>query len=72
MWWMYIGLGVVVAFLVIFVFAMLAASSTDIGESSRVDLAPSRRSFNTRIFHHRDHRDHREKEGLLCPLWSLW
>jgi Na+-transporting methylmalonyl-CoA/oxaloacetate decarboxylase gamma subunit len=37
MWWMYIGLGVVVAFLVIFVFAMLAASSTDIGESPRAD-----------------------------------
>jgi Na+-transporting methylmalonyl-CoA/oxaloacetate decarboxylase gamma subunit len=34
MWWMYIGLGVVVAFLVIFVFAMLAASSTDIGDTS--------------------------------------
>jgi hypothetical protein len=37
MWWMYIGLGVVVAFLVIFVFAMLAASSTDVGEPTRVD-----------------------------------
>ncbi len=38
MWWMYIGLGVVVAFLVVFVFAMLASSSTDIGESpARVD-----------------------------------
>jgi len=37
MWWMYIGLGVVVAFLVIFVFAMLAASSTDVGESPRMD-----------------------------------
>jgi hypothetical protein len=37
MWWMYIGLGVVVAFLVVFVFAMLASSSTDIGESSRID-----------------------------------
>jgi hypothetical protein len=38
MWWMYIGLGVVVAFLVIFVFAMLAASSTNIGDpSSRTD-----------------------------------
>jgi Na+-transporting methylmalonyl-CoA/oxaloacetate decarboxylase gamma subunit len=34
MWWMYIGLGVVVAFLVIFVFAVLAARSTDIGEPS--------------------------------------
>jgi hypothetical protein len=33
MWWMYIGLGVVVAFVVIFVFVMLAASSTDMGES---------------------------------------
>jgi hypothetical protein len=33
MWWMYIGLGVVVALLVIFVFAMLAYSSTDMGES---------------------------------------
>jgi hypothetical protein len=33
MWWMYIGLGVVVASLVIFVFAMLAYSSTDMGES---------------------------------------
>lgn len=31
--WMYIGLGVVVAMLVIFVFAMLAYSSTDMGES---------------------------------------
>jgi hypothetical protein len=30
--WMYIGLGVVVAMLVIFVFAMLAYSSTDMGE----------------------------------------
>ncbi len=36
MWWMYIGLGVIVAFVVIFVFAMLAASSTDIGDS-RID-----------------------------------
>ena len=35
MWWMYIGLGVVVAFLVIFVFAMLAARSTDMGEPAR-------------------------------------
>ena len=33
MWWMYIGLGVVVALLVIFLFAMLAYSSTDMGES---------------------------------------
>jgi hypothetical protein len=33
MWWMYVGLGVVVASLVIFLFAMLAYSSTDIGES---------------------------------------
>jgi hypothetical protein len=33
MWWMYIGLGVVVASLVIFLFAMLAYSSTDMGES---------------------------------------
>ena len=31
--WMYIGLGVVVASLVIFLFAMLAYSSTDMGES---------------------------------------
>jgi len=31
--WMYIGLGVVVALFVIFVFAMLAYSSTDMGES---------------------------------------
>jgi Na+-transporting methylmalonyl-CoA/oxaloacetate decarboxylase gamma subunit len=31
--WMYIGLGVVVALLVIFVFAMLAYSSTDMGET---------------------------------------
>jgi len=30
--WMYIGLGVVVALLVNFVFAMLAYSSTDMGE----------------------------------------
>ena len=37
MWWMYIGLGVVVALLVIFVFAMLAASSTDAADSTRVD-----------------------------------
>ena len=29
MWWMYIGLGVVVATFVVFVFTMLAASSTD-------------------------------------------
>jgi hypothetical protein len=33
MWWMYIGLGVVVASVAIFVFAMLAYSSTDMGES---------------------------------------
>jgi hypothetical protein len=33
MWWMYIGLGVIVASFVIFVFAMLAYSSTDMGES---------------------------------------
>jgi len=40
MWWMYIGLGVVVAFLVIFVFAMLAASSTHVGDPSpRTDTA---------------------------------
>jgi hypothetical protein len=31
--WMYIGLGVVVALMVIFLFAMLAYSSTDMGES---------------------------------------
>ena len=31
--WMYIGLGVVVALAVIFLFAMLAYSSTDMGES---------------------------------------
>jgi hypothetical protein len=37
MWWMYIGLGVVVAFLVIFVFTVLAASSTDISEPTRID-----------------------------------
>jgi hypothetical protein len=37
MWWMYIGLGVIVASLVIFVFAMLAASSTDTHESPRAD-----------------------------------
>lgn len=37
MWWMYIGLGVVVALGVIFVFAMLAYSSTDMGESHRTD-----------------------------------
>jgi hypothetical protein len=35
MWWMYIGLGIVVASLVIFVFAMLAASSTDTHKSPR-------------------------------------
>jgi hypothetical protein len=41
MWWMYIGLGVVVAFVVIFIFAMLAASSTDMGEPShRIDIQP--------------------------------
>ena len=33
MWWMYVGLGVVVASLVIFLFAMLAYSSTDMGEA---------------------------------------
>ena len=33
MWWMYIGLGVVVASLVIFLFTMLAYSSTDMGET---------------------------------------
>jgi hypothetical protein len=37
MWWMYIGLGIVVASLVIFVFVILAASSTDTHESPRVD-----------------------------------
>jgi hypothetical protein len=37
MWWMYIGLGVVVASLVIFLFAMLAYSSTDMGESHHHD-----------------------------------
>ena len=37
MWWMYIGLGVVVASLVVFVFAMLAASSTDEAETPRID-----------------------------------
>lgn len=37
MWWMYIGLGVVVASLVIFLFAMLAYSSTDMGESHSSD-----------------------------------
>ena len=31
--WMYIGLGVVVAMAVIFFFAMLAYSSTDMGET---------------------------------------
>jgi hypothetical protein len=31
--WMYIGLGVVVALLVIFLFAMLAYSSTDMGDT---------------------------------------
>ena len=40
MWWMYIGLGVVVASLVVFVFAVLAASSTDTDESPRVDSRP--------------------------------
>ena len=38
MWWMYIGLGVVVASLVVFIFAMLAASSTDTQESPRAQL----------------------------------
>ena len=37
MWWMYIGLGVVVALVVIFLFAMLAYSSTDMGESHSGD-----------------------------------
>ena len=37
MWWMYIGLGVVVASLVIFLFALLAYSSTDMGESRHHD-----------------------------------
>ena len=37
MWWMYIGLGVVVALAVIFLFAMLAYSSTDMGESHSAD-----------------------------------
>ena len=37
MWWMYIGLGVVVALAVIFLFAMLAYSSTDMGESHHHD-----------------------------------
>jgi hypothetical protein len=37
MWWMYIGLGVVVALAVIFLFAMLAYSSTDMGESHSHD-----------------------------------
>jgi hypothetical protein len=40
MWWMYIGLGVVVATVVVFVFTMLAASSTETHESSRVDSRP--------------------------------
>lgn len=31
--WMYIGLGVVVALFAIFVFAMLAYNSTDIGDT---------------------------------------
>ena len=35
MWWMYIGLGVVVASFVIFLFAMLSYSSPDLGESHR-------------------------------------
>ena len=29
MWWIYIGLGMVVASAVVFIFALLAASSTD-------------------------------------------
>ena len=36
MWWMYIGLGVVVASLVVLVFAILAAGSTDTRDPSRV------------------------------------
>ena len=36
MWWMYIGLGIVVASLVVLVFAILAAGSTDTRESSRL------------------------------------
>lgn len=35
--WMYIGLGVVVAMVVIFLFAMLAYSSTDMGETHHHD-----------------------------------
>ena len=35
--WMYIGLGVVVALFVIFVFAMLAYNSTDIGDTHQHD-----------------------------------
>jgi hypothetical protein len=35
--WMYIGLGVVVALFAIFVFAMLAYSSTDMGETHHHD-----------------------------------
>jgi hypothetical protein len=44
MWWLYIGLGVVVASLVICVFAMLAASSTEVGESSRFNSRPGQGS----------------------------
>lgn len=36
MWWMYIGLGVLVASLVVLVFAILAAGSTDTRETPRV------------------------------------
>jgi hypothetical protein len=43
MWWMYIGLGVVVATLVVFVFTVLAASSTDTTESPRVRVDARRR-----------------------------
>jgi hypothetical protein len=43
MWWMYIGLGVVVATLVVFVFTVLAASSTDAAESPHVPVDSGRR-----------------------------
>ena len=60
MWWMYIGLGVVVALLVIFLFAMLAYSSTDMGESRRrlaaeAPLIPSKHTGRTERLDHVEH-----------------
>ena len=54
MWWMYIGLGVVVALFVIFLFAMLAYSSTDMGEShgdSQRNTASPRPTYRSALPH---------------------